>query len=152
MNMQDESARLLLYSNPDATTWLLAVKSFMVQGLTLEEWATRWQHECAPTRYISPQTEPSIQRMEQTLSQGIRYVTTDSSYVRWASHQAQVGDKFCLLQGSSVPATLCTRIGGTYVVVGDAYVQGLMHGERAKVLRENDWIDIDISWALIQYI
>ena len=145
LERQEEGPRLLSHSTTtDATKWLRAVNSFKVQGLTLEEWAARSKHECAPTRYISPQTELSMQKLEQSLEQGMRFMTTDIGYIGWTSHQAQVGDKICLLQGSSVPITLRTRTDGSYVVVGDAYVQGLMHGERAKVLGRDDWVDIEI--------
>ena len=49
---------------------------------------------------------------------------------------AQAGDKVCLLFGASVPFVLRKRLDG-YALVGECYVEKLMHGEATKQ-QEND--------------
>ncbi|KAJ4360961.1 uncharacterized protein N0V89_001530 [Didymosphaeria variabile] len=43
------------------------------------------------------------------------------------------GDRICILQGGRVPYLLRPQTDGTYVLVGECWVQGLMHGEALEL-------------------
>ena len=74
----------------------------------------------------------------------MRFMITSKGYVGWAHPRAEKGDKVCILKGCSVPILLRSRPEGCYVVVGDAYVHGIMNGEAMAEARPSDWVDLEI--------
>jgi hypothetical protein len=77
-----------------------------------------------------------------TLMRDRRIITTfENGYIGVANPQAEKGDKLCILLGSSLPVILHECEGG-YIVVGEAYVHGIMTGELMKTLDlEKDMTD-----------
>jgi hypothetical protein len=57
-----------------------------------------------------------------------RLITTDKGYFGLAPFSAEPGDKVCILYGGAVPFLLRPR-GENYLLVGECYVHGIMHGE-----------------------
>lgn len=69
-----------------------------------------------------------------TILRDRRIITTfENGYIGVANRQAEKGDKLCILLGSSLPVILRECEGG-YIVVGEAYVHGIMNGELMKTL------------------
>jgi hypothetical protein len=54
--------------------------------------------------------------------------TKDGRFARVPKHAA-AGDIICILYGSEVPHVLRLQENGTYIVIGECYVHGVMHGE-----------------------
>jgi hypothetical protein len=82
----------------------------------------------------------------RALKDGLRFMETSRGFTGWAHPAARVGDQISLLQGCSMPVIL--RSAGkqssrrlAYEVVGDAYVENLMHGE--------GWPGTDEDWEEI---
>ena len=55
--------------------------------------------------------------------------STTTGLVGWISEAAEPGDFVTLFEGSPYPVILRRRQDGYYSVIGDAYIQGIMHGE-----------------------
>ena len=51
-------------------------------------------------------------------------------YLGWVPKQARIGDHVCLLQGCPAPFIVRELSDGYYAIVGDAYILGIMNGER----------------------
>jgi hypothetical protein len=67
-------------------------------------------------------------------------VVTKGGFLGLGPQSVQQGDLLCLLRGGRVPFVLRAHADGTYRLVGDCYVQGLMEGEhfgRGKVQRDD---------------
>ncbi|KAL2065433.1 hypothetical protein VTL71DRAFT_3103 [Oculimacula yallundae] len=58
-----------------------------------------------------------------------RFCTTTSGRLAFMPPIAREGDLICILYGGEVPYLLRRRADGTYMVVGECYVNGIMHGE-----------------------
>jgi len=56
---------------------------------------------------------------------------SDSGYVGLDPSNAECGDLVCIFSGGRVPYVICPLPDGSgaFLMVGDAYVYGLMHGE-----------------------
>ena len=67
----------------------------------------------------------------QKLQQGHRrYVGTENGRVGWGPYDVQSGDMVCVLYGANVPFILRPAAKqGTYILVGEAYIHGIMYGE-----------------------
>lgn len=64
-----------------------------------------------------------------------RFFTTDRGYAGLAPRGVQKGDKVVLFHGGAVPFLIRPNEspGGTYKLVGECYVHGIMHGEGLKL-------------------
>ncbi|KAH6684749.1 heterokaryon incompatibility protein-domain-containing protein [Halenospora varia] len=62
-----------------------------------------------------------------------RMVRTKGGYLGLGSRASEVGDSIVLCKGSSVPLILRRQEDGTFSLVGDAYVHGIMKGEAFQV-------------------
>jgi hypothetical protein len=156
----------------EVRAWLLAMKSFSVGSSTLEDFASKllpapreltiaanteddwlpWAGDVSVGQQRSLQIiqwrvdnlYQLLLAVEETLKDGMRFMTTDHGYVGWAHHQAKKGDHIFILQGCSVPVLLRPRTQGGYVIVGDSYVEGIMMGQAAIGLQDSDWHELDI--------
>ncbi|MCJ1461491.1 hypothetical protein MMC07_000088 [Pseudocyphellaria aurata] len=63
---------------------------------------------------------------------GRRVVTMHDRYVGLASVGSQIGDRICVILGCNVPFVIRSIEGGNYVLVGECYIHGLMHGEALR--------------------
>ncbi|RWA12865.1 hypothetical protein EKO27_g2232 [Xylaria grammica] len=59
---------------------------------------------------------------------GRRLAITDQQYAGLVPRDARYGDKICIIQGFNVPYVL-RQVGDHYILIGDAYVHGIMLGE-----------------------
>lgn len=55
--------------------------------------------------------------------------TTSMGNLGWIPNTSQSGDLVCVLRGAPFPFIVRERGDGFYTLVGDAYIQGIMHGE-----------------------
>lgn len=74
------------------------------------------------------QVEQDLRHAIQFLHFSRRMMMTEEGYVGMAHAQSRIGDSIALLQGASVPIIL-RPCDGSYKVIGEAYVHGLMEGE-----------------------
>jgi hypothetical protein len=58
-----------------------------------------------------------------------RFCRTGDGRLAQVPEHAAVSDSVCILHGSQVPYVLRRQEDGTYVVIGECYVHGIMHGE-----------------------
>ena len=69
---------------------------------------------------------------------------TEKRYLGWATPYTQSVDKICLLEGSSAPWVIRPKSDGTFQLVGEAYVHGIMDGKAIE--REGtQWEHIKLS-------
>lgn len=68
---------------------------------------------------------------------GRRFFITQNNYVGLAPAESRVGDEVFVLLGVSVPFILRPE-DNHYLVVGEAYVHGLMHGEAIRKMNEGE--------------
>ena len=74
-----------------------------------------------------------IEALERRLEDGLRFMETETGFLGWVHPAARSDDIVALLEGC-LPVILrpsLTKHEGktTYTLIGDAYVQGVMHGE-----------------------
>ncbi|PMD37306.1 hypothetical protein L207DRAFT_492715 [Hyaloscypha variabilis F] len=68
-----------------------------------------------------------------------RLLVTDKGYIGVVDHKAQKGDIIVVLYGSSVPLILRPRNEGGFILIGEAYVHGIMQGEAMEWLKNGDY-------------
>jgi hypothetical protein len=142
---------------PKLKVWIDAAKGFPIQGRSMSEWSARYNRPGRFRNWSDNEVHRLCIHLDQIL-QRRNFMTTDIGYVGWAHDQAEHGDSIYLLPGCSIPVILRARDRGGFTVVGDAWVQGVMEGERVKPeffwrekddealtgSQENDWTDIEI--------
>ncbi|KAK6845698.1 hypothetical protein PG995_015808 [Apiospora arundinis] len=75
------------------------------------------------------------------VAQWRRIITTARGYVGMAPKGSKQGDSIFLLKGCSVPLVLRPNGDGTYYLVGECYVAGIMRGEAMRQFMEDDSIE-----------
>ena len=70
-----------------------------------------------------------------------RFIVTEKGYMGIGPAECAAGDTACLLPGSTVPFVLRQRDDSKYLLVGDAYIHGVMYGE---ALGPEGWIVFSI--------
>jgi hypothetical protein len=63
------------------------------------------------------------------LGASLQFCTTESGRFGQAGKYAKEGDVFCVLLGAEVPYILRPTDNGTYRLIGEGYLHGVMHGE-----------------------
>lgn len=72
-----------------------------------------------------------------SLEMGMRIGVTAKGKIGWFTKHARPGDQIAIIEGCSVPVVLRRDEScGMYEVVGDSIINGFMHGEGAKKLRD----------------
>ena len=61
-----------------------------------------------------------------------RFIVTEKGYIGIGQAECVTGDTACLFPGSTVPLILREREGSKYLLVGDAYIHGVMYGEAVR--------------------
>jgi len=89
----------------------------------------------------NPTEEGSIDMFKELLNRQIfrdrRFFSSPEGYIGLASSKALPTDIICILFGASLPYILRkTERDGYYVLVGEAYVHGLMYGRAIEMLNE----------------
>jgi len=73
--------------------------------------------------------QDNFKRLMARFTRGRRVFRTDKNYLGCGLATLDVGDHVWLLSGAKVPVILRPLKNGRYILVGEAYVHGLMHGE-----------------------
>jgi hypothetical protein len=77
----------------------------------------------------------------QTRMSGCRFVITKHGFIGTAPPMAKVGDGIFLVSGLSLPMIIRQRENGTNILIGPAYVHGIMDGEKwPEDEAELEWI------------
>jgi hypothetical protein len=62
-------------------------------------------------------------------SYGRRYLRTGNGFVGLVPYDTKEGDIIVILYGGPVPYVLRPKPSGSYILVGECYIHGIMHGE-----------------------
>jgi hypothetical protein len=89
--------------------------------------------------------EPSKTEKKQycTMAYGRRFARTQAGYFALVPAQTQVGDSIAICQGGRTPLVLraLNPTCGTWTLLGDSYVHGIMNGEAFQEGRSTEiWI------------
>jgi hypothetical protein len=136
-NIDEVLARVLEAGQPrDADQYLNSAReSQTVRDIQLELLIADYDH----TANHYPLTLAEIRRLYKEEPQGLRnaaraiagrvYGLTDQGYAGLFPSNTRSGDRICILQGFRVPFVLRRGSEGCWILVGDAYVHGMMQGE-----------------------
>jgi hypothetical protein len=128
------------FGDKQTQAWIDDHRDFRFQGRSLQEWC-RWQswHGSLRTRnkaakrrqdelfaYVRHFVLPDLARV---VGLGMRLMLTTEGRLGWAPCNAQLGDLLYILRGCDVPVVLRRREQGGYVLVGDAFIYGVMKGQ-----------------------
>ena len=69
----------------------------------------------------------------QALAKFLKFGVTESGRFMQAPYASQPGDRICVLVGGEVPFIIRSTGRGTYTLVGECYVDGIMDGEALKI-------------------
>lgn len=58
-----------------------------------------------------------------------RFYRSENGRFGWGVDSIEAGDKVCIFNGASAPFILRPIEGGSYILIGDTYIHGLMYGE-----------------------
>ena len=83
------------------------------------------------TTLATPQNLLTLLMAISAKANGRRFMISSDNYIGLAPNEAQVGDEIFVLAGSSVPFILRPE-DGHHLVIGEAYVHGLMDGEASR--------------------
>jgi hypothetical protein len=75
-------------------------------------------------------------RLRSTISRR-RFITTVNGYLGIAYDSVRRGDRICIALGGRMPLVL-RPIDGTYKVIGECYVHGLMFGEALNNIKSEE--------------
>lgn len=73
---------------------------------------------------------------------GLRFCKTTGGRFGQTSHETLPGDRICVVLGAEIPYVLRPDEGGTFKLVGQCYIGGVMHGE---VLGDEKFEDAEIT-------
>lgn len=93
---------------------------------------------------VSVEDEEEVERITALLSTWARcryFCVTEQDRFAWVPTQARVGDEICIFRNARVPHVIRWHQDGTYVLVGECWIEGLMEGE-ALELPTFEWKDI----------
>jgi len=62
-----------------------------------------------------------------------RFFVSRKGYVGWVDDGARSGDIICVLDGATVPYVLRTQDDGSYKLVGECYLYGVMEGQVLRI-------------------
>jgi len=87
-----------------------------------------------------------LRAIKHVFQDGQLFMITSTRCIGWAHPRAQPGDQIFVVGGCTVPVILRSRDNGGYVLVGDAYVEGIMDGEAVADARarNDDWATLEI--------
>jgi hypothetical protein len=136
-NIDEVLARVLEAGQPrDADQYLNSAReSQTVRDIQLEMIIADYEH----TANHYPLTLAEIRRLYKEEPQGLRnaaraiagrvFGLTDRCYAGLFPSNTRYGDRICIFQGFRVPFVLRRGSEGCWILVGDAYVHGMMQGE-----------------------
>ncbi|KAF9871838.1 heterokaryon incompatibility protein [Colletotrichum karsti] len=93
--------------------------------ITVDEALHRASQEGLPSRLA----DDPITKIVYFVTPGRQILKTQSGLLGLAPCEAQIGDEIWLVKGGRMPLILRRSQAGSYVLVGEVYVHGIMHGE-----------------------
>ena len=106
--------------------------------------ALRWPHEkyaCETSSHFD-----TFGTSVKAATAGRSFFVTGEGYMGLAPRFAEKGDLICVLLGCSVPVVI-RKMGTRYVVLGDTYVYGMMHGE---MMEEAEKGRLHVQWLTFE--
>lgn len=99
-----------------------------------------------PPKIRSPHSfsEREFDRLRSIFSSSRRIFRTRENYLGNGPRSMRPGDQVWILAGTKVPSVLRPQENGKYVLVGDSYAHGIMHGE-AFERQGFEFVDIQIE-------
>jgi hypothetical protein len=110
----------------------------------VEAFFEKWEGEHDELKRLvgEHQKSPHFSRHMQGNALGRRLFGTAKGYLGIGENPLQTGDIVCVLFGAGVPMIL-RLIGGSYRVVGECYLHGIMEGEAlAEGLSQRQWFEL----------
>ncbi|KAH8679988.1 heterokaryon incompatibility protein-domain-containing protein [Tricladium varicosporioides] len=93
----------------------------------------------------SESTEWAHEVWASQMSTNRRLFITDNGYIGLGPVKMRKGDQICILYGCSVPIVL-RKVNGGVILVGEAYLHGLMDGEALALVEEK--IFFEMEWSI----
>ena len=84
---------------------------------------------------------PLIEQSFTGMAETRRFCKTTGGLLGQVRKEARAGDSICVILGAEVPYTVRPTGAGTYTLIGDSFVQGVMYGE---VLSDERYTTVDI--------
>jgi hypothetical protein len=122
------------------SNWIQANKSFFIHGISFGDYLTERIPEDADNKI----TREAYKRSGQVRLYR-RFITTEKGYLGWAPDWQYVddvslprkGDSICIIFGCSYPLIIGKR-NNERVIIGEAYVQGMMEGEGFGMIKKGE--------------
>lgn len=92
--------------------------------------------------WVLRNSESYVYAMNRTADQRKAF-TSNEGHLGLGPQNIQTGDLVCILFGSEVPLILRRSMTGTYTLIGDAYVYGIMHGEYIDTNSRTETFEIE---------
>jgi hypothetical protein len=73
---------------------------------------------------------------------GRRFTVTEDDYMGLVPAGTQPGDLVCIIFGAQTPFLLRPAVCGTYKIVGECYIHGMMDGEMVSDTLIAEWFDV----------
>ncbi|TID14537.1 hypothetical protein E2P81_ATG08489 [Venturia nashicola] len=83
-------------------------------------------------------------RTKRLTSSDLNFCSTRKGLLGWLPQAAKEGDNICIFAGANAPFVIRDRRNGTYELLGDAYIHGIMYGE-ALQWEDSEWKDIKLT-------
>ena len=68
----------------------------------------------------------------RTRAKYYRFVLTTRGYLGWVPKESEISDTICVILGVSIPLVLREVENGRHILIGSAYIDGIMRGEAVK--------------------
>ncbi|KAI9740337.1 MAG: hypothetical protein M1834_004916 [Cirrosporium novae-zelandiae] len=96
--------------------------------------------------HLAPKIKEFLLRVQATIFGRKFVVTEDRKRFGLGPRNMKLGDLICVLKGCSVPVVLrpSTVSQGTFTVIGEAYIDGVMDGElmESEAFKNREWFDL----------
>jgi hypothetical protein len=149
-NIDEVLARILEADQPRYQDHVTSFReSNSVRDLQLDMFIEHYDH----TKLNYPLTLAEIRRLYNEEPHGLRnaaraiagrvFGITDRRYAGLFPSNVRNGDRICILQGFRVPFVLRKGSAGCWILVGDAYVDGMMQGEMVSKVSSFEEIKIE---------
>ena len=75
---------------------------------------------------------------------GNSFCVTEAKRAGWVPLYAKAGDKICIFTGAAAPFLIRERGDGSFELIGDAYIHGIMYGEALQG-KQHNWESIKLA-------
>jgi Heterokaryon incompatibility protein (HET) len=110
--------------------------------LLLQEYIS--QERCTLRNADFLEMQKAYELTRSVTSYPMNFCATDKGMLGWVPRTAKVGDKLCIFAGALAPFIIRDRHDGTWELIGDAYIHGIMYGETME-WEGIEWEDIKLT-------